>query len=47
LVKEAWPVPDAVEEVADVDEVDGVGLVEPVVFGVVDFEDEVWGNPDA
>jgi hypothetical protein len=32
LFEEAGPIPDAVEEVADVDEVDGVGSVEPVVF---------------
>jgi hypothetical protein len=34
-----------VEEVADVDEVDGVGSVEPVVFWVVYFEYEVWRDP--
>lgn len=46
LAEEARPVPDAVEEVAGVDEVNGGGLVEPVIFGVVDFEDEVGRDPD-
>lgn len=45
LLEETRPVADAVEEVAGMDEVDGLGFEEPVFFCVVDFEGEVWWDP--
>jgi hypothetical protein len=45
LTEETRPVADAVEEVACVDEVDGLGVEEPVFFCVVNFEGEVWWDP--
>lgn len=45
LSKELRPIAKAVEEVADVDQVHGVGSEKPFVFCVVDFNDEVWRDP--
>jgi hypothetical protein len=41
LLDEARPVVDCEEEVAGMDEVEGVGPVRPGLFGIVDFEDAV------
>lgn len=45
LPEETRPVTDSVEEVSRVDEVDGLGVEEPVFFCVVDFEAEVRWDP--
>lgn len=44
LLVESWPIPYGAAYGSGMDQVEFLG-VEPVVFGIVDFEAAVWGNP--
>lgn len=39
------PITDGADEVAVVNEVEGVAFVGPLALGVVDFEAAIWRNP--
>lgn len=47
LVDEARPVTDRADEIAIVDEVEGVGIKGPVAFSVIDFEAAIGRDPAA
>ena len=47
LVDEARPVTDRADEIAIVDEVEGVGIEGPVAFSVIDFEAAIGRDPVA
>lgn len=45
MTKEFGPVSDAVEQIAAMDKIKGIRLVEPFIFGVVNLDDEIWRDP--
>jgi hypothetical protein len=47
LADEARPVTDRADEIAIVDEVEGVGIEGPVAFSVIDFEAAIGRDPVA
>jgi len=47
LADEARPVTDRADEIAIVDEVEGVGIEGPVAFSVIDFEAAIRRDPAA
>lgn len=45
MLEETRPVADSMEEISRMDEIDRLGIEEPVFFCVVDFETEVRWDP--
>lgn len=47
LLDQLRPVTNGMIHVTTVDVVEGVGLVRPLCFGVLDLERAIWGHPEA